>query len=427
MRVSTSESTPPRSARPVVDVAVIGAGVVGSAIAVACLRAGCSVALVDPAPGGGATHAAAGMISPAGEFSPEEAHLAALLALGATRLEAWIERLPGGASACGYETGPTLLVGVDAADRRRLEDLLAPQRAVGYEVRAVGIREARGLEPLLTPGLAAAHVAERDRRVDPRRLAAALVREVSASAGGEVVAARALRLTNAGGRVGGVELDDGRTLVAGEVVVANASGASALGALPGSPAGLVREVRGDVARLHAAGGDTIRHTVRGLARGRAVYLVPRADGTVVVGATQREDRLEGVSTGGVRALLEDACELVPALDEHVFVEAIARSRPTTPDHAPLVGRVGPGLMVATGTYRHGVLLSALIAEVCARAIIGDPPPSGLDPALIDPLRFAAGHRPEDADGRPPSRTPTRSTTGIADSAWIPSLTPGGIP
>ncbi|MDQ1577626.1 MAG: glycine oxidase, partial [Microbacteriaceae bacterium] len=121
-------------------------------------------------------------------------------------------------------------------------------------------------------------------------------------------------------------------------------------------------------------------TIRGLVRGLPVYLVPRADGTVVLGATQREDGSVGVSAGGVHQLLRDAQVLVPAVAELQLIEVIARARPATPDNAPLLGRVArrvdaseddiPGLIVATGFFRHGVLLTPIAAQHCLRLIAG---------------------------------------------------------
>jgi glycine oxidase len=105
-----------------------------------------------------------------------------------------------------------------------------------------------------------------------------------------------------------------------------------------------------------------------------VYIVPREDGTVVIGASQREDgpsSASAVSAGGVYQLLRDAQVLLPAVAELELLECTARARPGTPDNAPLLGRVGgprggevPGLIVATGFFRHGVLLTPAAAAIC---------------------------------------------------------------
>jgi glycine oxidase len=142
--------------------------------------------------------------------------------------------------------------------------------------------------------------------------------------------------------------------------------------------------------------------------GVPVYLVPRADGTVVIGATSREDDLTGPSAGGVFRLLRDAQALVPGVADLELVEVLARARPGTPDDIPYLGRVRdpdgspvPGLVVSTGYFRHGVLLAPLAARLAAQLVAGG---TGADPvadaehlATTDPHRFdrPVEARPED--------------------------------
>jgi glycine oxidase len=162
--------------------------------------------------------------------------------------------------------------------------------------------------------------------------------------------------------------------------------------------------------------------VRGLVRGVPVYIVPRQDGTVVIGATQREDDLgEGtpagiaVSAGGVYQLLRDAQQLVPAVAELELLEATARARPGTPDHAPLLGRVGEqglpgdvaGLVIATGFFRHGILLAPAAAEICRQLLDGVADQRW---AHFRPDRFAAAPAAADAktDNRDTSSKPQHS-------------------
>jgi glycine oxidase len=171
----------------------------------------------------------------------------------------------------------------------------------------------------------------------------------------------------------GVHLESGATVSAGEVVLANGLGATSVAGLPPRLALPLRPVFGDILRMRVP--ERLRPlltaTVRALVHGESVYLVPRADGTLVVGATQREDGLDGISAGGVHRLLHDAQEVLPAVAELELIETTARARPATPDNAPLLGRVGapggaelPGLIVATGFFRHGVLLAPAAAALC---------------------------------------------------------------
>jgi len=361
-----------------VDVAVIGAGIVGLGIAWTLLRSGRRVTLIDPAPAQGATFAAAGMLAPVSEYHYQEEDL---LALTLESAELWEEFAAPFGPAGGHRTTPTLVVGFDAADRAALADLQAAQQARGLEVQAVSLREARRMEPLLSPQLSGAFLTPGDHQVDPRMLHAAML-EAFRRDGGTVLAERADGLQWAadddGGssadRVTGVLLASGGVVSAGEVVVANGLASPELRGLPVGLDLPIRPVHGDILRLRVP--ERLRPflsaTVRGSVRGIPVYLVPREDGTVVIGATQREDGQAGVSAGGVHQLLRDAQQLVPAVAELELEEITARARPGTPDNAPLLGRVAAagggevaGLVIATGFFRHGVLLT----PVAARAVL----------------------------------------------------------
>ncbi|WP_255770163.1 glycine oxidase ThiO [Pseudarthrobacter sulfonivorans] len=391
------------------DVAVIGGGVVGHCIAWEARRSGRSVAVIDDKPGSGASWAAAGMLAPVSELHYQEEDLLELMLESSHLWPAFAAGLDqAGAGDFGYLTTPTLAVGADAADRRALMDLRAVQQANGLVVEPLTVREARAREPMLSPAISCALDIPADHQVDPRRLVAAL-RHVLAihqpGTGTAVTGARdgfavedcatALRWEN--DRVSGVELAGGCTILAGETIVANGLQAAALGSLPDRMRLPLRPVYGDILRLNVPRHlrPLLTSTVRGLVRGVPVYIVPRQDGTVVIGATQREDDLPArgdataaVSAGGVYQLLRDAQVLVPAVAELELLECTARARPATPDNAPLLGRVpgpGPGhisgLIIATGFYRHGVLLAPAAAAICRDLLDGreDPRWQALNP------------------------------------------------
>jgi glycine oxidase len=363
---STDAPAAARIPGAVADVIVVGAGVVGLGIAWEAARSGRRVVVVDPAPGTGASYAAAGMLAAVSEYHYQEEDLLALTLDSAQR---WPQFAASAGPDCGYLATPTLCLAADAADRQAFADLRAAQEAHGLAVQALTVREARKAEPLLAPGVAGAFTIEADHQVDPRRLVAALLRRLGEDA---LVPERAASLAWDDGRVAGVVLEDGRELRAAETIVANGLGARDLGGLP-VPLPL-RPVYGDILRLRVpeALRPLVTATVRGLVRGRPVYVVPREDGTVVIGATQREDGSDAVSAGGVYELLRDAQALVPAVAELELTEITARARPGTPDNAPLLGRVGnvPGLIVATGFFRHGVLLTPAAAAVCRGLLEG---------------------------------------------------------
>ena len=162
------------------------------------------------------------------------------------------------------------------------------------------------------------------------------------------------------------------------VVIANGIDAPAL--WPGLP---VRPVKGEVLRLRWRNGcmPVPTRVVRARVHGRAVYLVPRADG-VVVGATQYEHgRDTAPSVSGVRQLLDDACAVMPCLDEYELAEASAGLRPMSPDNLPLVGRLDERTLVATGHGRNGFLLAPWTAERIA-AELADPTGHGVADELM---------------------------------------------
>jgi glycine oxidase len=384
------------------DVAVIGGGVIGHGIAWEARRSGRSVVLIDEAPGTGASWAAAGMLAPVSELHYQEEELLELMLESAARWPDFAAALADGGSGrdTGYLSTPTIAVGADPADRRTLMDLREVQQACGLVVEPLTIREARSREPLLSPGISCALDIPADHQVDPRMLvgsiAAALAchepgsrTAVAGAENGYAIRKNAAGLlwdSGQGGRVCGVRLAGGRAVRAAETVVANGLAAASLDGLPEGLKLPLRPVYGDILRLRVPAHlrPLLTATVRGIVRGIPVYLVPRQDGTVVIGATQREDGHSAPSAGGVYQLLRDAQVLVPAVAELELLESTARARPGTPDNAPLLGRVPvgstagragtaadgghratvAGLIIATGFFRHGVLLTPAAAAIC---------------------------------------------------------------
>ena len=409
------------------DVAVIGGGVIGHGIAWEARRSGRSVVVIDDAPGSGASWAAAGMLAPVSELHYQEEDLLELMLEASARWPGFAADLAAAAgSDPGYMTTPTLTVGADAADRQALLDLRAAQQANGLTVEPLTIREARRREPLLSPGIACALDTPADHQVDPRLLVACLRQVLAKHTGGSgstgscvsgavdgyAVPDRSTGLLWHEAAVAGVRLAGGGSVLAKETVVANGLDAAALTELPLNLHLPLRPVHGDILRLAVPSHlrPLVTSTVRGLVRGIPVYIVPRQDGTVVIGATQREDALGkdnrssagAVSAGGVYQLLRDAQVLVPAVAELELLECTARARPGTPDNAPLLGRVPvapgsaggepghvPGLIVATGFFRHGVLLTPAAAAICRELMDGT---ADIRWKPFNPGRFS-GHEP----------------------------------
>lgn len=393
----------PENAR--VDVAVVGAGVIGLSTAWALCRRGLSVAVIDPDPGTGASRAAAGMIAPVSEVRFQQDALHPLMSAAAGEYPDFVRGVEQeGGAAVGYRATQTLVCAADPADRDALADLRDYQVARGLAVEQLTPRGARALEPALSPRIAGAFLAPDDHQVDPRRLVRALL--CALAAGGHASQTMVIRdsvasvLTSPDGRVTGVVTDGGRRVDAGETVVAPGVGLDRIDGLPPGARLPVRPVHGDILRTRLPTGAPrlLERTVRGVVGGRPVYLVPRADDEVVIGATEREDDSEHASVGGVHRLLHDAQVLVPGVVDLELHEVMARARPGSPDDLPFLGRVtgadgepAGGLVVSTGYFRHGILLAPLAARLTADLVIGH----ALDPAdvahlaAVDPTRVEA--------------------------------------
>lgn len=351
--------------------AVIGAGVVGLACAEELARAGHEVRVFDPDPGAGATRAAAGMLAPAGEAWHGEADL---LRLGVASARLWPQYAARLGAASGVDvdlrTAGTLLVGQDHDDLRQVRRSLEVLAAEGLRFQELGPREARAQEPTLSRVAGAALLPD-DHNVNPRKVVRALLQLL----GDRLVAARAAV------DAAGVVTADGTRFDCDAVVVA--TGAEARTAVP-----QVRPVRGETIRLRA--GDPPSRVLRARVHGQPVYVVPRAGGEVVVGASEEEHDAEPVAgLGTVVRLLHAARTLVPGLETAGVLEITARHRPGTPDNGPLIGpraHSGPVREVlAVGHYRGGVLLAPVTAQAVRAHVEGSDVPAVARPFV--PSRF----------------------------------------
>lgn len=369
------------------DVVIVGGGLIGQACAWRAAEAGLEVTVVDAAPGTGASGVAAGMLAPVTEVTYGEQ---ALLRLGIASRERWpsfahdLEAATG--RDVGYRADGTLLVAYDADDRRLLGDLQGFMGELGLVAEALRSRACREREPLLSPRIRGGLLASHDHQVDPRRVLTAL-RLAGDRAGVRIYDGRVATIDHDGGAVRGVTLIDGSRLDARRVVLAAGVWSGEVGGLPEDVRPPLRPVKGQILRVRTIDGEPLlRAAVRGIVRGRSIYLVPRAHGEIVIGATQEERGFDvTVTAGGVRELLDDAVRVVPGVDETALVEVQAGLRPATPDNRPLVGRAGPeGLLVATGHFRNGVLLTPITAEAIRDLLIGVAP----DPVIhvADPGR-----------------------------------------
>jgi glycine oxidase len=322
------------------------------------------------------------MLAPVTEAQFGESALTVLLLEGAGRWPAFAGALEAASrQSIGYDTTGTLTVALDASDRASLDDLLAYQHSLGLDAARRNASECRDLVPALSPSLRGGIEVPGDHQVDNRALLSALL-EANRAAG--VTLERATVTAVAAGPE--LVLADGRRLLPDQVVLAAGVGLPGIAGLDGAPTPEVRPVKGHILRLGPAPGITaplLARTVRGLVRGHSVYLVPRGDGSLVVGATVEERGADTtVQAGAVHELLCDARAIVPGIDELELCEAAAGLRPGTPDNMPRIGWSGiDNVAFATGHYRNGILLAPLTASVVAD-LLGRRPMTPLLEALV---------------------------------------------
>jgi glycine oxidase len=357
------------------DVVVVGGGVIGLSCAWRAAQRGARVAVLERGePGAGATRVAAGMLAPVGELTFGEPELLELTLAAARLYPEFVAELEAASGmATGYERLGALHVALDrdeAAQLRRVHDL---QRSLELEAEWLAPRRCRELEPGLTPSFHGGVLAAGEAAVDPRALTRALLAAVEREDGAVLTGAEVVDGIFEGERLVGVRDGAERECRAETVVLAAGAWSGAAQWLPEHARPRVRPVKGQVVELRVREGD--EPPARHILASERVYLVPRSDGRLIVGATVEEMGFDTtVTAGGVHELLREAYRLLPEVAEMELRDAVAGLRPGTPDNLPLVGpgAIG-GLVLATGHYRNGILLAPHTAEAVAELLAGSPP------------------------------------------------------
>jgi glycine oxidase len=352
------------------DAIIAGAGVIGLSCAWRAARDGAKVAVVDRAdPASAATHVAAGMLAPVGELDFGEGGLLELTTAAAELYPRFVGELEGSTGInIGYSRCGGLHVALDrdeAAELRRIHDL---QRSLGLESEWLPTRECRRLEPGLPPSFhGGVHVAG-DASVDPRALSQALLAAIAAEGVRIMAGVEIERALLANRRIEGLVTDRGE-LRAEAVVLATGAWSGQAPWLPPEARPPVRPVKGQILELAGAGAEPV---CKRIVASERVYLVPRSDGRLIVGATVEEKGFDTtVTAGGVYELLREAHRLLPDVAELELLAATAGLRPGTPDNLPLIGPGElNGLVLATGHHRNGILLAPLTAERVSRLLSG---------------------------------------------------------
>jgi glycine oxidase len=368
----------PHTERDSFDAVVIGGGAIGLASAWRATQRGLRVCVVDrEAPGSGATRVAAGMLAPVGEASwGEEALLE--LNLASARLypdfAAEVEERSG--TAVGYRRTGALHVALDRDEAEELRRRFDLQSSLGLDAEWLRASQCRELEPGLATFVAGGVHAREEGSVDPVALVAALVAANEREGTALIWDAEVSEGIFEAGALSGVVTRDGRELHAGQVILATGWWSGRTEWLPESARPPVRPVKGQIIAVRGPADEPLCERIVAT---EWVYVVPRGDGRVVIGATVEERGADlTVTAGGVHELLREAYRVLPDVAELELTDTVAGLRPGTPDNAPLIGPGAiEGLVLATGHYRNGILLAPITADAVAALLTGEELP---DPA-----------------------------------------------
>jgi glycine oxidase len=350
---------------------VVGGGVCGLGVAWRLAAAGCAVDIFDKGePGRAATWAAAGMLAARAEVEPGEE---TLLRLNLLCQEMW----PGFARELEAATGQTidyrdegtLIVSATRDDAEALEFTYTLQRRLGLDVEWLSGAEARKREPFLAPGVNAGVYSPGDHQVDNRKLADALLAACIAEGAGLHPNTAVSAVETAHGRVRGVRVD-GRDDIHEADVVLLAAGAWSRGieGVPPEARPPVRPLKGQMLSVRM---DPAEPLLSHVVWAPGVYLVPRRDGRLLIGATVEEKGFDtDMTAGGLFDLLRDTWDVLPGIEELPIDETWVGHRPTSRDDAPILGPTPvDGLVLATGHHRNGILLAPVTADAVSRFIL----------------------------------------------------------
>ena len=364
-------------------IAIIGGGVCGLGIGWRLAQAGRPVTVIDRGRAGMATSwAAAGMLAPQVEAEPSEEPL---LALTQESRDLWADFAAEVEAASGisvaYRREGTLVVALDRDDVEHLRHRYDYQTSLGLDLEWITGAEARRREPHLARGVSAAVFSALDHQVDNRRLCDAL-REAYLRAGGVLRENTMVReILHGGGRVKALRLED-ETLEADTVIVAAGPWSRDIPGLPEALKPPVRPLKGQMLALQMPkAAPLLDHVVWG----PDIYLVPRGDGRLLIGATVEEMGFDAsITAGGMMDLLRDAWAVLPGIYDLPLVETWVGFRPASRDDAPILGVTAmAGLIMATGHHRNGILLAPITARAIAELVLTGETPAAIAPFSLD--------------------------------------------
>jgi glycine oxidase len=367
------------------DILIVGGGVIGMSIARELHKRGFGgeITLVEKGPcGEESSWAAAGMLGAQAETDePGDMLRMCLLSRGL---------YPQFAAELLDETGidieldrkGTLYLAFNDSDSEQLRTRVEWQTGVGMNATILTGAEARRTEPFISPDVAEAAFFPDDWQVDNRKLCLALRRYLELNGVAVLENTEVLSLTSEAGSVAGVRTVDSEFRAGMTVLAAGAW--TALLKLRAFPMPLfVKPIRGQMIAYRSA-----KRLFQHVLYCSTGYIVPRADGRLLCGATSEDAGYVKLNTDeAVAGLIESAEKIAPSLMGHQPIERWSGLRPRSADELPVLGQIDgvSGLMVATGHYRNGILLAPATAAIIADAASGGPRSDFLQ--IFGPQRF----------------------------------------
>src|SRR5580704_8252847 len=340
------------------DVAIAGGGLIGASIALELAQAGLRVGVFDrQEPGQEASWAGAGILSPA----PESAAMISLVPLGKASMAIYpefvrmVEEISG--QSTGYRSKGTLQALFSGDAREELSTVIALHHGLGLKAEPLRAEDARELEPSLSEDLEAGVLRPDEASVDNRALTQAVLEAARRSGVQFFPASGAEAIWRECERCVGLHLKNEKIEAQWTVIAAGCFSANIEGVAPYAP---VRPAKGQMIALRA---DDLK--IERVLWSENIYLVPRNDGRILAGATVEYTGFEkGLTAGGLEKVLAGAIELSPGLASARVEETWAGLRPDSPDHLPILGPADlDGLLIATGHFRGGILLTPITAQL----------------------------------------------------------------
>jgi len=369
------------------DVAIAGGGLIGGSIALELARAGLRVGVFDrQEPGQEASWAGAGILSPA----PESASMIPLVPLAKASMGLYpefvhmVEEISG--QSAGFRPKGTLQALFSPDAREELSTVIALHHGLGLKAEPLRAEDARALEPALSEEMEAGVLRPDEASVDNRALTRAVLEAARQSGAQFFPSSGAEAIWREGGRCMGLNLKNEKIEAQWTVIAAGCFSANIEGVAAYAP---VRPAKGQMVALRA---DDLK--IERVLWSEKIYLVPRNDGRILAGATVEYTGFEkGLTAGGLEKILAGAIELSPALAAARVEETWAGLRPDSPDHLPILGPAGlDGLLIATGHFRNGILLTPITARLVREWVTQQR--VSVDWDRFSPLRFqsASAHR-----------------------------------